>query len=43
MKLYVFGVAPYVGAWIEMLGKTIGAGINTVAPYVGVWIEILEV
>ena len=38
-NLYLVGVAPYVGAWIETLAilKT-GCGAN-VAPYVGAWIE----
>ena len=34
-------VAPYAGAWIEMLGMSLNAYIASVAPYAGAWIEIL--
>ncbi len=40
MKLYVFGVAPYVGAWIEIAISVASIGSIAVAPYVGAWIEI---
>ena len=33
------GVAPYVGAWIETKGYSIGRFGCEVAPYVGAWIE----
>ena len=34
-----FGVAPYVGAWIETLTTERVLTISFVAPYVGAWIE----
>lgn len=33
-------VAPYVGAWIEILLVITCANAATVAPFVGAWIEI---
>ena len=36
-------VAPYAGAWIEMLYSCLPAVISAVAPYAGAWIEILPV
>ena len=41
MKLYVFGVAPYVGAWIEMQTAAFLDDVKEVAPYVGAWIEMI--
>ena len=36
-------VAPYAGAWIEMLGRGFRIPFRWVAPYAGAWIEILHV
>ena len=33
-------VAPYVGAWIEILVRTAYWRSRPVAPYVGAWIEM---
>ena len=35
-------VAPYTGAWIEILSHSIILPIELVAPYTGAWIEILH-
>ncbi len=35
------GVAPYVGAWIEITIESVSMPTGRVAPYVGAWIEIL--
>ncbi len=35
-------VAPYAGAWIEILTHTVIGGFSGVAPYAGAWIEISE-
>ena len=37
---WLYPVAPYVGAWIEIRWGTTHKGIDIVAPYVGAWIEI---
>ena len=35
-------VAPYTGAWIEIIFKyVLVIGMSIVAPYTGAWIEIL--
>ena len=34
-------VAPYMGAWIEILVVSVLIQGDTVAPYMGAWIEIL--
>ena len=34
-------VAPYAGAWIEILLDGLAGGAPPVAPYAGAWIEIL--
>ena len=40
-KLGCFAVAPYAGAWIEILvGLDIPDAIVNVAPYAGAWIEM---
>ena len=36
-------VAPYAGAWIEILGTLIDAVNNFVAPYAGAWIEMQRI
>ena len=36
-------VAPYTGAWIEMMYSINIEDINEVAPYTGAWIEIKTV
>ncbi len=35
-------VAPFVGAWIEMLVTVSVKSHGTVAPFVGAWIEMLN-
>ena len=36
-------VAPFVGAWIEMvIGKWTPLKVSVVAPFVGAWIEIMS-
>ena len=35
-------VAPFVGAWIEILVREYGRNGFPVAPFVGAWIEILQ-
>ena len=37
------GVAPYVGAWIEIKGGKDRQKNRSVAPYVGAWIEIFDI
>ena len=34
-----YGVAPYVGAWIETATVKFLLSLKSVAPYVGAWIE----
>ena len=34
------GVAPFTGAWIEMLCSSYAALWRSVAPFTGAWIEI---
>ena len=34
-------VAPFVGAWIEILVDEINGKSSDVAPFVGAWIEIM--
>ena len=34
-------VAPFVGAWIEIISSGKSSHLATVAPFVGAWIEIL--
>ena len=36
---YPYGVAPYVGAWIETYYQMQITKTDSVAPYVGAWIE----
>ena len=36
------GVAPFVGAWIEIMIKIKVNEFTFVAPFVGAWIEIFE-
>ena len=36
------GVAPFTGAWIEMLNKRLNDEIPFVAPFTGAWIEIIS-
>ena len=33
-------VAPFTGAWIEILGETVKAQEDAVAPFTGAWIEM---
>ena len=35
-------VAPFMGAWIEIFGRTKLRNLNFVAPFMGAWIEILK-
>ena len=39
LTITLYGVAPYVGAWIETCKQTKNSLPSTVAPYVGAWIE----
>ena len=43
MKTQSADVAPYVGAWIEMLLNAVISPYSSVAPYVGAWIEIARI
>ena len=36
----IFGVAPLVGAWIEIYSTALKLLMNIVAPLVGAWIEM---
>ncbi len=36
------GVAPHVGAWIEIVGHPDICKDQSVAPHVGAWIEIIS-
>ena len=38
--IHPHGVAPFAGAWIEMLSGRTGNATLTVAPFAGAWIEI---
>ena len=38
--MYIFAVAPYTGAWIEIAKVQNGSIGRYVAPYTGAWIEI---
>ena len=41
LKFAVYcNVAPYAGAWIEIINEDNIMGIDMVAPYAGAWIEI---
>ena len=41
MVITLFGlVAPYAGAWIEMMMKNVTGKNGLVAPYAGAWIEM---
>ena len=41
LQAYYYGVAPYVGAWIETVLYSYMLDRFDVAPYVGAWIETL--
>ena len=41
-KCLEIGVAPFVGAWIEMTIFACGCIVIVVAPFVGAWIEITQ-
>ena len=32
-------VVPYIGTWIETIGKTVTLHVASVVPYIGTWIE----
>ena len=38
--LPISGVAPFVGAWIEIAVRSPRVVVSRVAPFVGAWIEI---
>ena len=42
-SINTYTVAPYTGAWIEMLSSASYALYGLVAPYTGAWIEIATV
>ena len=37
-----YHVAPFAGAWIEMLEESLCSESELVAPFAGAWIEILQ-
>ena len=39
---FVWDVAPYAGAWIEILNISLIQQTSEVAPYAGAWIEIVS-
>ena len=41
--MYNIAVAPFAGAWIEIINKVISAITGGVAPFAGAWIEIVTV
>ena len=38
---FLYTVAPFVGAWIEIVYAQIEWAVDIVAPFVGAWIEIM--
>ena len=42
LLLVRIAVAPYAGAWIEMLKRNLVVYYHNVAPYAGAWIEITK-
>ena len=40
--LFSFAVAPYAGAWIEIINNVVDYREQIVAPYAGAWIEIIK-
>ena len=40
---YIKKVAPFAGAWIEMLCAWLPCQVTLVAPFAGAWIEIVAV
>ena len=40
--MLINAVAPFAGAWIEMMQKAIAKCMVFVAPFAGAWIEIKE-
>ena len=38
--MYIFAVAPFAGAWIEIAMGIDTSSIGSVAPFAGAWIEI---
>ena len=38
--LYNIAVAPFAGAWIEMITDKVVGVVQSVAPFAGAWIEI---
>ena len=38
--LALLAVAPFAGAWIEIIALLITCWVSTVAPFAGAWIEI---
>ena len=36
-------VAPFMGAWIEMVSRITSSSFSSVAPFMGAWIEIMPV
>ena len=41
-KNEIYNVAPFAGAWIEILRQYNPLPLETVAPFAGAWIEILS-
>ena len=40
VKSFTNSVAPFAGAWIEIILDKLGLGWNNVAPFAGAWIEM---
>ena len=38
----MYQVAPFTGAWIEIISKLSPKSLSSVAPFTGAWIEILQ-
>ena len=38
-KVNNIDVVPYIGTWIETIGKTVTLHVASVVPYIGTWIE----
>ena len=41
--MLINAVAPFAGAWIEIMGDLCKATIKEVAPFAGAWIEIYDI
>ena len=41
--LWNIAVAPFAGAWIEIINNLVDVCIASVAPFAGAWIEIVKI